>query len=46
MVKLNIDTGERNSRSTAARRPGGGVCVFNPSDPNVYNRFFLRRGTA
>ena len=34
MQELNIDTGVREYRIN-----GSGVLRFNPSDPNVYNRF-------
>ena len=43
MVKLNIDTGVEEFEINGGEAAGGGVLRFNPSDPNVYNRFFDAR---
>ena len=43
MVKLNIDTGVEEFEINGGEAAGGGVLRFNPSDPNVYNRFFEAR---
>lgn len=43
MVKLNIDTGVEEFEINGGEAAGGGILRFNPSDPNVYNRFFEAR---
>ena len=43
MIKLNIDTGVEEFEINGGEMAGGGVLRFNPSDPNVYNRFFEAR---
>lgn len=45
MQKISIDTGVQEFEINGGTAQGGGVLRFNPSDPNVYNRFFAMRGT-
>ena len=40
MKKLNINTGMETYEINGGEANGGGVLRFNPSDPNVYNRFY------
>lgn len=43
MIKLSIDTGVQEFEINGGEAAGGGILRFNPSDPNVYNRFFEAR---
>ena len=38
-IKLNIDTGVKEYEINGGPENGGGMLRFNPSDPNVYERF-------
>lgn len=40
MEQLTIDTGLREYAVNGGPERGGGVLRFNPSDPNVYSRFY------